>query len=568
MAETEEAGRIMAAKTTRRDLLKTGAAAGAAAALGAGSFLPRRAFSAAAAAGGGLFRHGVASGDPAQESVLLWTKLSPSDRDAGEGGGGAIPVAWRVSDNPDFSKIIAAGEAMAEAERDHIVKIEAAGLQASRVYFYQFRAKGRLSPIGRARTLPKAGARLAAARFAVVSCSNYNAGYFNAYRAIAARDDLSAVLHLGDYIYEYGTNVYGSHPQRGLTPPHETVALADYRARYALYRRDPDLQAMHQRHPVIAIWDDHEIANNSWHGGAQNHQAEEGPYEARQKAARQAFLEWLPIRAPHIYRSFDFGDLLRLIMLDTRHDERARPLSYGEFFRKAKKKEAPPIFDIKAFDKARQEAERRIFSETQEDFLKERLNHQKRWTVIGNQVAFRASRIPDLSGLELPDSFKPLLQMAALSKKLKRPDLPLGLDSWDGYPVMRQRILKRLASAPAPLILTGDTHIGWAAALKGVCSEFGAPSVSSSSFVESAPKSAKALSKRFVESDQSLFFADPLHRGYLLLEVSAEEARGTWFQTDIQTSGAPARAATRITLRHDAPDKGILKGILLESSSS
>lgn len=307
----------------RQALAGVGAAVGAAALAAAGqSPAPR-------------FLHGVASGDPLADRMILWTRVTPPE------GARAVPVAWQVAADVHFAAIVASGESEATAARDWTVKIDATGLAPGQRYFYRFWAgdpeRPTTSLTGRTRTLP--GDTVSALRFAVVSCSNYPQGFFHVYREIAATENLDAVLHLGDYLYEYPDGGYADPRMlargRHVQPAGELLTLADYRTRHALYKTDPDLQAAHSAHPFIAVWDDHESANDAWHGGAENHNADEGPWDPRRDAAVRAYFEWMPIREPDMaeplrtYRRFDFGTLASLIMLDTRLIGRDEQLDYA-----------------------------------------------------------------------------------------------------------------------------------------------------------------------------------------------------------------------------------------------
>lgn len=283
------------------------------------------------------FAHGVASGDPLGDRVILWTRITPASDD-----GARIRVDWEIAEDAAFERIASAGHFETGPERDYTVKIDADGLAPGRAYYYRFRSGDAASPVGRTRTLPPAG--VSAVTLAFVSCSNYPQGYFNVYRELAKRDDLDAVLHLGDYIYELPAGVYADpaiiEAGRQVVPSRELQSLSDYRLRHALYKSDADLQAAHGRHPFIAVWDDHEIANDSYWQGAQNHQPEkEGDWAARRRQGVRAYFEWMPIREqtpldqadddrPRIYRSFDFGDLASLMMLDTRLIGRDKQLDY------------------------------------------------------------------------------------------------------------------------------------------------------------------------------------------------------------------------------------------------
>lgn len=314
--------------TTRRQVLQT--------ASGIAGFVAMRGFDSAAAQTNGqtaLFTHGIASGDPLSDKVILWTRVVPAGGEARK-----LTVQWQVSATDSFEQIISSGNAVAEPKKDFTVKADAAGLSPDTAYYYRFSCNGVTSSTGRTKTLPDTG--IDSVKLAVVSCSNYPQGFFHVYKEIAERD-YAAVLHLGDYIYEYPAGTYSNENMtqnhgRQVAPKGEVIALEDYRTRYSLYRTDPDLQAAHASHPFICIWDDHEIANDTWRLGGENHNEGEGEFLARKKAALQAYHEWLPIRDNRtsnqnvIYRSFEIGDLATLIMLDTRIVGRDKPLNYGE----------------------------------------------------------------------------------------------------------------------------------------------------------------------------------------------------------------------------------------------
>ena len=266
----------------------------------------------------GPFLHGVASGDPLQDRVILWTRVEPD-------GPGAIPVTWTMATDPELTSIVQTGSAMAIPARNWCLKVDADGLEPYTTYYYAFDALGARSPIGRTKTLPTG--QVAHLRLGVTTCGAYNTGFFNTY-AVMAEEDLDYVVHLGDYIYEgIGSDV----GERVHQPRKRTVTVDEYRMRYAQYRSDPDLQRLHQQHPMIAIWDDHEIANNAFDGGAEGHKPEDGDWTARKQAAAQVHDEWLPRRLTdpgnpgRLYREFRLGDLLDLIMLDTRLDGRDAP---------------------------------------------------------------------------------------------------------------------------------------------------------------------------------------------------------------------------------------------------
>ena len=277
------------------------------------------------------FNHGVASGDPKQDRVVIWTRVSPEQS-------GDVPVRWIVARNRELTDIVKTGVIAANSARDYTVKVDVTGLRPGAPYFYGFRAGASESTIGKTRTLPRGSAEVA--RIAVVSCSSFSHGFFNAYESLAEHDDIDLVVHLGDYIYEYGINGYGGDVALQLgrvpAPEVECLGLSDYRARHAQYKTEAELQAAHAMAPWVVVWDDHEVANDTFATGAQNHNEGEGQFAARKQAALQAYYEWMPIRDPEtgrafeaINRSFDYGDLFSLIMLETRLLARTQPLDYA-----------------------------------------------------------------------------------------------------------------------------------------------------------------------------------------------------------------------------------------------
>jgi len=278
------------------------------------------------------FTHGIASGDPLSDRVILWARLIP-----GSGEHRVVDCRWEVASDPDFKQVVSSGVASTSAKRDYTLKVDAQGLEPGSAYFYRFLSEGVISPVGQTRTLPEGAVE--SFRIGVASCSNYPQGYFNVYKHMAD-SDLDLVLHLGDYIYEYAEGVYANAVAteelgRQVEPITEILSIEDYRMRYGLYRTDPDLTALHARHPFICVWDDHELANDSWKHGAENHNQGEGDFQVRMTAARQAYHEWLPIRTANtgdqgpIFRSFKVGQLADLIMLDTRLHGRDRGLDYA-----------------------------------------------------------------------------------------------------------------------------------------------------------------------------------------------------------------------------------------------
>jgi alkaline phosphatase D len=450
-----------------------------------------------------LFEHGVASGDPRADAIILWTRLSPLEESS-------VEVEWEMASDDGFAAVVTSGRARAEAENDFTVKIDVAGLEAGSTYFYRFRALGRTSPTGRTRTAPAAGVQHL--RFAVVSCSSLGHGYFHGYRRIAERDDVDAVIHVGDYIYEYGDGEYGG--VRGYEPPHEIVSLDDYRLRYSQYRRDPDLQELHRRFPMIAIWDDHEAADNSWKNGAVNHQPEtEGPWGERLATAARVYSEWMPIRDQgddgKIWRSLRFGDLVDLILLDTRLWARDEP--------------AASTTDPSVRDVARQ----LLGSDQEAWFASELQGSTARWRLVGQQVMLGPLK---LSGA--PNS--------------EGGGTTVNPDQWDGYLAARARFFDtaRASQKNNLVVLTGDIHTSWAIELTDDPNEPSAydPATGAGAigveFVTTSITSpgiggiSNDLIPVFQAANPHIKWADLERRGYLILDVTPERTQAAWFHLD------------------------------------
>ncbi|WP_105968531.1 alkaline phosphatase D family protein [Streptomyces geranii] len=398
---------------------------------------------AGAAAEAPAFLHGVASGDPLPDGVLLWTRVTPTaEATPGSGLGPDTEVSWSVALDKAFTNIVSKGSTTATAGTDHTVKADIRGLAPATDYWFRFSAGGTDSPAARTRTAPAADAAVAGLRFGVVSCANWEAGYFSSYRHLAARGDLDAWLHLGDYIYEYGTGEYGTRDTvvRPHAPTHEIITLADYRERHGRYKTDADLQALHAAAPVVAIWDDHEFANDAWSGGAENHtEGTEGTWTARQAVAKQAYFEWMPVR-PAItgttYRRLRFGKLADLSLLDLR-SFRSQQVAVG--------------------NGSVDDPERTITGRAQLDWLKAGLKaSDTTWRLVGNSVMISPFAIGSLTA----DLLKPLAELLGLPKE----GLALNTDQWDGYTDDRRELLAHLRSNAIrnTVFLTGDIHMAWA----------------------------------------------------------------------------------------------------------
>ncbi|MFF4389696.1 alkaline phosphatase D family protein [Streptomyces sp. NPDC001552] len=389
------------------------------------------------------FLHGVASGDPLPDGVLLWTRVTPTPEAVpGSGLGPATQVNWEVAADKDFSRIVGSGTVTASAATDHTVKVDVRGLQPQTPYWYRFTAGGTSSPVGRTLTTPAHEATTEGVRFGVVSCANWESGYFSAYRHLAARTDLHAILHLGDYIYEYQSGGYpeAKYVVRPHEPKHEIVSLADYRTRHGKYKTDADLQALHHAHPIIAIWDDHEFANDAWAGGAENHTpGAEGEWAARAAAAKQAYFEWMPVRASiagTVYRRLRFGTLADLHLLDLRS------------FRSQQTKVGSGSVD---------DPERTITGRAQLDWLKSGLaGSEATWKLVGTSVMISPVAFGSLPAHLL----KPLTKLLGLPEG----GIAISADQWDGYTDDRKELLGHLKDRGIKntVFLTGDIHMAWA----------------------------------------------------------------------------------------------------------
>jgi alkaline phosphatase D len=449
-----------------------------------------------------VFRHGVASGDPLSDRVILWTRVTPKTATNTE------TVKWVLARDPKLTQIVKLGEFQTTVARDYTVKIDVTGLEPATAYYYRFESLGERSAIGRTRTLPIRG--VSRIRLGVVSCSNYPFGFFNAYACLANRADLDAILHLGDYLYEYANGEYGDGTRLGrVAPDKEMVTLQEYRERHGQYKADPDSQEVHRQHPFIVTWDDHEFANNTWMRGAQNHDAGEGDWLARRAAAVQAYFEWMPIREDaqtlqsRIYRTFRFGEMATLYMLDTRligRDEEA------------------PRDDVASLERAN----RQLLGAEQEGWLAEQfvtsVRNQSRWNVFGQQVIF-APQTP-------------------AGTRAVNPDV------WDGYRAARHRVFDMMERAKVDnlAVLTGDIHSSWAYDLprdpfagydratgkgsRGV--EFAGTSVTSPTNLGRGPEGPKQLAD-IRAGRPHLHYVDGSYRGYFILDLARERLQADFY---------------------------------------
>lgn len=508
-----------------------------------------------------VFSHGVASGDASQHAIILWTRAIPSNT-ANTENPSEVTIAWQLARDPAFKELVRTGYATTSAKRDFTVKVDVQELNPDQQYYYRFIGADSESMLGRTRTLAVAG--LAPLTLAVFSCSNYPAGYFNVYREAAKQTPLDAVIHLGDYIYEYGADGYATEhaSQLGRTlaadNANEIISLTDYRKRYALYRSDNALQQLHAAVPWYLVWDDHEITNDTWHSGAENHQSDtEGDFFERRTAAVQAYYEWLPIRPPQgeesiqIYRSFDFGELLSLHLLDTRLIARDQQLDYKHYL-----DANSGAFAVERFQAALS-ADRQLLGKAQLNWLTTQLSQSNaKWQLLGQQVLMAKMHIPaELLSVQDYSTLPAKLQALAEAKQrvlvaqqqgltadpsdLARVSqlMPYNLDAWDGYPREREQLFATAKALNKPLVvIAGDTHNAWHSLLtdqqgQQVGVEFATPSVSSpgmEKYLQIKPEQAKALAGVFSLLINDLQWCNLHQRGYMQLTISAEQVLCSW----------------------------------------
>ncbi|GGP41718.1 alkaline phosphatase D family protein [Streptomyces melanogenes] len=505
---------------TRRTVVK----AAAATAVVAAPLVAGATAAAADPAAAPAFLHGVASGDPLPDGILLWTRVTPApDAVPGSGKGQDTEVSWEIAEDKAFARIVAQGRTTATAASDHTVKADVRGLRPATAYWYRFAAGTALSPVGRTLTAPATDAAAANVRFGVVSCSNWESGYFSAYRHLAARSDLDAVLHLGDYIYEYASGAYpeAKYVVRQHEPAHEILNLADYRTRHGKYKTDADLQAMHHAHPVIAIWDDHEFANDAWSGGAENHTpGTEGDWATRVSAAKQAYFEWMPVRpsiAGTTYRRIRYGKLADLHLLDLR-SFRSQQASVG-----SGKVDDP---------------ERTITGRAQLDWLKSGLSASNAaWQLVGTSVMIS----PVAFGALPAELTAPLAELLGLPKE----GIAINVDQWDGYTDDRRELLGHLVDngIKNTVFLTGDIHMAWANDVpvkagtyplsKSAGTEFVVTSVTSDNLDEMlhvAPHTVSLVAAAAIKAaNRHVKWVDMDSHGYGVLDVDAQRSQMDYY---------------------------------------
>ncbi len=511
------------------------------------------------------FLHGIASGDPSHDAVILWTRVTPAQE-------GDVVVSWKVARDEGLTDLVTTGSMVTNSDRDYTVKVDAMGLESGQHYFYQFSVNDTASVTGKTKTLPEGA--VTSAKFAVMSCANYPAGYFNAYAMAAVQENLDAVIHLGDYIYEYARGGYASENaaalNREVLPATECISLADYRTRYGQYRSDASLQMLHGKVPFITVWDDHEVANDSWRDGAENHSDDEGDFDARKTAALQAYFEWLPIRPwregnhEEIYRSFSYGDLVDLYMLDTRllaRDEPLNLLNYND-----------PVngFDAEKFTADVADQNRTMLGQVQRIWLQGKLlSSTAKWQLLGQQVLMGRMMLPAAIAtqaltIEQYAMLGALAQLAARAQAgdptltveeltylqanqalltpevmaaLQMPSIPYNLDAWDGYAYEREVVLGTAKSRNANLVvIAGDTHNAWANELKDINGdavgvEFATSSISSPGmdlYLKLDKSKADETEAAVLGLVEELKYANLFDRGFMTLEFTHEQVTSQW----------------------------------------
>jgi alkaline phosphatase D len=512
------------------------------------------------------FYHGVASGDPLADKVIIWTRITPDSGDLS-----AKTVNWIVATDTAFQSIVKTGSITTDISKDYTIKVDVTGLTAGTTYYYVFKYNGIYSLTGRMKTTTNNVNHL---RFAVVSCNNYEAGFFNGFKKIAQRNDIDAIIHLGDYIYEYAPKGYGdSLNGRFVEPKNEILSEGDYRTRYSVYRLDADLRFAHQQQTFISIWDDHESTNDSYKDGAENHQTNEGDWETRKNIAKKVYFEWMPIRdaaANTIYRKISYGSMLDLIMLDTRLEGRAKP---------------PVNFDDVDMPI------RTILGTTQYNwFINNMATSTAKWKVIGNQIIFSDLNV----GFAAVDSLgKPAITDIKAIRNVEN----LFIDNWESYPTERNAIMDTLKnkSISNTIFITGDSHASWcfdlnkkpvvypnpvafnlptpsstytpASGVGSVGVEFATPSISSANFDEAVGSATAngfetAINNPIpigpplgnVSYNPHLKYVDLDRHGYFILDLKDDSAQADYYYVD--------------TLRISSNNESFGKGVVTANNSN
>jgi len=470
-----------------------------------------------------FFKHGVASGDPLSDRVILWTRVTPEKP-------GPVAVKLEVSSNKNFTSVVFSKTLRTNSLSDYTIKYDFSIkniLNSGDTFFYRFNSQSSMSDVGRTKTLATDINKI---KLGVFSCSNFPAGFFNAYQAAAEKSELDLWLHLGDYLYEYPMGGYGTTNAEKLgrvpSPSHEMITLSDYRMRHAQYKLDEGSKALHKNAPLVAVWDDHEFANDTWKKGAENHSIDgsEGDFFSRRAAAIRAYHEWMPIREQKnkrkIFREFKVGKFIQLLMLDTRQFQRDRQIQPKDYLSESGFNKASFYSDLNS-------TKRNLLGTEQLAWIKNKVNSEKfDWTILGQQVLMTKLKFPDLTKMlkkeDVPSFLKPYLKFLGLG-------IPSNLDAWDGYPAERKKLYDVMQESNTDFIsLAGDTHNAWVSELTNSAGqkigiELAAPSVSSPGITDAIKIDKKQFADEIVQINSELTWMDPEHRGYLTLEFGKDQ---------------------------------------------
>lgn len=463
------------------------------------------------------FQHGVASGDPTNENVIIWTRVTPSNHSY-------LRVVWQVASDKHFKNIIQRGVVKTSQKNDFTVKADPYIPKEynNKKIYYRFIADGVISPIGQTKTLPKYNPD--EFNLAFCSCSNYPGGYFNAYKEMALNKDIDVFLHLGDYIYEYDDKGYASENalsmDRVVDPLHEIITLSDYRKRHAQYKTDFDLQKLHSSKPMIAVWDDHEFTNDSWKDGAENHQTNEGSFKKRKANALKAYYEWMPIRELKskfkIWKKFEIGTLFQLLMIDTRSIYRDKQLLLDNYIQN-------DVFDKNSYLNDLYK-NRSLVGKEQFNWLENSINDNFKWTIVGQQVMVAEVHLPKIFSFMdknlLPEYLHKYLQIGGMK-------IPYNTDAWDGYPNERNKLFNILSKANSSIVLTGDTHNSWISNLYDkdnfIGVEIATPSISSPNTIDSFGSITDKIEASFINENKNVSWTNGKGKGYVNLKITNDE---------------------------------------------
>ncbi|MCQ9639775.1 alkaline phosphatase D family protein [Chryseobacterium sp. WG14] len=510
------------------------------------------------------FESGVASFDPTAAGIIIWTRYST---------GIDAEITWEISKNSSFSEVLRRGKAMSTSVNDFTVAVDLQNIPSNTKFYYRFYniTTKEASVVGETLTLPSKTDTVDEVKMAVVSCSNFPAGLFNVYGAIA-QSEADVVVHLGDYIYEYapgqyGTNPYTSQLGRAHKPAREILSLNDYRERYRQYRGDKNLQLLHQKKPFICVWDDHEFANDTYKSGAENHQPNEGDFQARKMAAFQAYSEYIPLKTGKdlkIYRSFQFGNIVSLYMMDTRVIARDKQMEYSDYLDNA------GSFNQAQFTTDFLSTGRKLIGSEQMSWLSSQINgNTAKWQVLGQQILMTKMMVPAellmllnqiLAEIKQHGSAQPatmlalqttITQLIVLKTRYKQQDptltpqeiaritttLPYNLDAWDGYFMEREQLYSLLAGKKV-VVLAGDTHNAWLGTLKDAqgnhigtelaCSSVSSPGLEGYLGISSDPAKAVELAQAFSMLIDDLDYANLYKRGYLHVKFTSGSSMAEW----------------------------------------